>query len=129
MLAGRATEDVIFNEVSTGAQDDINRATSIARKMVSNWGMSDEIGPLSFGRKKEHVFLGRDLGTQKDISEETARRVDEAVETIVKEAYMKTKKMIEEGKDKIEKIAQALIEKEVLNSDEIDELLQVESGE
>ncbi|TYB31803.1 MAG: ATP-dependent metallopeptidase FtsH/Yme1/Tma family protein [Candidatus Mcinerneyibacterium aminivorans] len=129
MFAGRATEDVIFNEVSTGAQDDINRATSIARKMVSNWGMSDEIGPLSFGRKKEHVFLGRDLGTQKDISEETARRVDEAVETIVKEAYMKTKKMIEEGKDKIEKIAQALIEKEVLNSDEIDELLQVESGE
>src|SRR6056297_3426768 len=129
LLGGRASEEVFFNEVSTGAQDDINRATDIARKMVSNWGMSDEIGPLSFGRKKEHVFLGRDLGTQKDISEETARRVDEAVENIVKEAYMKTKRMIEEGKDSIEKIANALIEKEVLNSDEIDDLLEMDSGE
>ena len=127
LLGGRAAEEIFFNEVSTGAQDDINRATDIARKMVSNWGMSDELGPLSFGRKKEHVFLGRDLGTQKDISEETARRVDEAVENLVKEAYLKTKEIIEESKSKIEKLAEELIKKEVLNSDEIDEILEMES--
>jgi len=127
LLGGRASEEVFFNEVSTGAQDDINRATDIARKMVSNWGMSDELGPLSFGKKKEHVFLGRDLGTQKDISEETARRVDEAVENLVKEAYLKTKEIIEESRSKIEKLAEELIKKEVLNSDEIDEILEMES--
>lgn len=126
MLGGRAAEEVIFDEISTGAQDDINRATDIARKMVSNWGMSDDIGPLSFGKKKEHVFLGKDLGSSKDISEETARRVDEAVEKIVKEIYLKTKKMLEDNKDKIEKLAEELIKKEVLDSDEIDDLINIE---
>ncbi len=123
MLGGRAAEEIIFNEVSSGASNDLERTTDIARKMVSNWGMSEEIGPITFGKKEEHVFLGRDLGTRQDYSEETAKKIDAAVSNIVLTAYADVKKMLNENRDKLEKLAEALLQKEVLEASEINEIV------
>ncbi len=126
MLGGRAAEEIIFKDVSSGASDDLERVTDIARKMVCNWGMSDKIGPLTFGRKKEHVFLGRDLGSTRDHSENTATLIDESVKEIVTEAYKETLKILKENRDNLIKLAETLLVKEVLESQEINDILGME---
>ncbi len=119
LMGGRAAEELALKEMSTGAGNDIERATDLARRMVCKWGMSDKLGPLTFGKKEEHLFLGRELSQQKDYSEDTARQIDGEVERIIKEAMEKAKSVLMQHRDKLENLAQALLEKETLNTDEL----------
>jgi cell division protease FtsH len=124
LLGGRAAEELILNEFTTGSGNDIERATNLARKMVCEWGMSDEMGPLSYGKKEEQIFLGREFATHKDYSEKTAQRIDEEVTHLVSESYEKAKKLLSDHIDILNRIASALLEKEVLNTTELDEIIQ-----
>ena len=123
LLGGRAAEELVLGDMTTGAGNDIEKATDIVRKMVCEWGMSERLGPLSFGKKGEEVFLGRDFVLHKDYSEETARKIDEEVERIVRECYERAKKILKENIDKLHKLAEALLEKEVLDGKEIDRII------
>ena len=91
MFGGRAAEELMFGQMTTGAGDDIEKATELSRKMVCEWGMSKELGPMTFGRREEQVFLGRDIGHQKDYSEQTALEIDREVRRIIDEAYQKAR--------------------------------------
>ncbi|MEO0116715.1 MAG: cell division protein FtsH, partial [candidate division WOR-3 bacterium] len=123
MLGGRAAEEAVFSDISTGARDDIDRATQLARMMVTEWGMSEKVGPLTLGKAEEEVFLGREMGLHRNISEETARLIDQEIIRFVEEAYEKAKKIVRENMEKLHKIAKALLEKEILEGQEIDALL------
>jgi cell division protease FtsH len=125
LLGGRAAEELILNEFTTGSGNDIERATNLARKMVCEWGMSDEMGPLSYGKKEEQIFLGREFATHKDYSEETARRIDKEVTRLVSESYEKAKKLLSDHIEILNRIASGLLEKEVLNTVELDEIIQM----
>jgi cell division protease FtsH len=125
-LGGRAAEQVIFNDLTTGAKADIDKASDIARKMVCEWGMSD-LGPLSYGRKEEQIFLGREIAQHRDYSEQTAIAIDKEVRRIVEEASGRAEKIIGENLDKLRLIASALLEKEILDREEIDKVLRGES--
>lgn len=128
LLGGRAAEELILKDFTTGAGNDIERATEIARKMVCQWGMSEEMGPLTFGKKDEQIFLGRELSTHKDYSEETAERIDNEISRIVTENYEKAKKLLSENIDLLHRLAQELLVKEVLNADEIDSVIAEVTG-
>jgi cell division protease FtsH len=123
LLGGRAAEELILKDFTTGAGNDIERATNLARKMVCEWGMSDEMGPLSYGKKEEQIFLGREFATHKDYSEQTAEKIDGEVSRVVMEAYEKSKKLLMDNVDVLHKIASELLEKEVLNAEELDAIL------
>ncbi len=123
LLAGRAAEELVLKDFTTGAGNDIERATNLARKMVCEWGMSETMGPLSYGKKEEQIFLGREFATHKDYSEETARRIDEEVVSIVKRNYDKAKSLLHEHMDILHQMSKELLEKEVLNSMEIDAII------
>jgi cell division protease FtsH len=123
LLGGRAAEEIVLHEFTTGAGNDIERATGLARKMVCEWGMSKKLGPLSYGKKEEQIFLGREFATHKDYSEETARTIDVEVQSLVMGNYEKAKKLLNEHIDILQKIADELLEKEVLNGAEIDALI------
>jgi cell division protease FtsH len=129
LLGGRAAEELVLNEFTTGSGNDIERATNLARKMVCEWGMSEEMGPLSYGKKEEQIFLGREFAVHKDYSEETAQRIDKEITRIVSESYKKAKKLLSDHIDILNKIAAELLEKEVLNTSELDEIIQVKMGE
>jgi cell division protease FtsH len=129
LLGGRAAEELVLNDFTTGSGNDIERATNIARKMVCEWGMSDEMGPLSYGKKEEQIFLGREFATHKDYSEETAERIDKEIARIVSECYEKAKKLLSDHISVLEKLALELLEKEVLNSTEIDQIIGINSEE
>ena len=129
LLGGRAAEELILNEFTTGSGNDIERATNLARKMVCEWGMSDEMGPLSYGKKEEQIFLGREFAVHKDYSEETAQRIDNEITRLVSESYEKAKKLLSEHIDILNKIASELLEKEVLNTTELDDIIQQKMGE
>ncbi|MCX5843936.1 MAG: cell division protein FtsH, partial [Deltaproteobacteria bacterium] len=129
LLGGRAAEELILNEFTTGSGNDIERATNLARKMVCEWGMSDQMGPLSYGKKEEQIFLGRDIAVHKDYSEETAQRIDQEITRLVSESYEKAKKLLSEHIDILNKIASELLEKEVLNTTELDDIIQQKMGE
>jgi cell division protease FtsH len=129
LLGGRAAEELILNEFTTGSGNDIERATNLARKMVCEWGMSDEMGPLSYGKKEEQIFLGREFAVHKDYSEDTAQRIDKEITRLVSESYEKAKKLLSEHIDILNKIASELLEKEVLNSTELDDIIQQKMGE
>ena len=122
-MGGRAAEDIVLHDFTTGAGNDIERATNLARKMVCEWGMSEKMGPLSYGKKEEQIFLGREFATHKDYSEETAKHIDEEVVSIVKANYEKAKKLINDHIEILHKIAGELLEKEVLNGVEIDAII------
>jgi len=122
LLAGRATEEMTLGKVTTGAANDLEKATEIARKMVCQWGMS-ELGPLSFGERDDLIFLGRELTTHKNFSEKTAERIDAEVKKIISRCYDRAKGLIETNREKLMKIAEALLEKEILSSDEINDLI------
>ncbi len=112
-----------MKDFTTGAGNDIERATALARKMVCEWGMSDEMGPLSYGKKEEQIFLGREFATHKDYSEETAKKIDTEVSRIVTTAYENAKKILSDHMDLLNRIAAELLEKEVLNGAELDEMI------
>ena len=123
LLGGRAAEELILNDFTTGAGNDIERATDLARKMVCEWGMSDEMGPLTYGKKDEQIFLGRELSTHKDYSEETAQKIDQEVSKIVTENYDRAKKLLSDNTDILHRMSEELLVKEVLNADELDAIV------
>jgi cell division protease FtsH len=123
LLGGRAAEEIILKEFTTGAGNDIERATALARKMVCEWGMSETMGPLSYGKKEEAIFLGREFATHKDYSEETAQKIDCEVSRIVSEGYAQAKGLLNEHLDILNRLAEELLEKEVLNTTEIDAII------
>ncbi len=129
LLGGRAAEELILKDFTTGSGNDIERATNIARKMVCEWGMSDEMGPLSYGKKEEQIFLGREFATHKDYSEETAERIDKEISRIVSERYEIAKRLLSDHMDVLDRLAAELLEKEVLNSTEIDQIIGISSEE
>ncbi len=123
LLGGRAAEELVLKDFTTGAGNDIERATNLARKMVCEWGMSDEMGPLSYGKKDEQIFLGREFATHKDYSEDTARKIDREVSHMVMKCYENAKKILSDRIDILNRIASELLEKEVLNGLELDEII------
>lgn len=120
LMGGRAAEKIIFDHLTTGAGNDIERATSVARKMVCEWGMSDLVGPVAFGKKEEEVFLGRDIATSKNYSEETAVIIDKEIQKIVRDAENKAVDLIRENINYLHAIANALIERETIDTDDLD---------
>ena len=123
LLGGRAAEELILKDFTTGAGNDIERATEIARKMVCSWGMSEEMGPLTFGKMDEQIFLGREIATHKNYSEETAEKIDREMSRIVTENYERAKKLLSDNIDTLHKLSKELLEKEVLNAEELDEIV------
>jgi cell division protease FtsH len=123
LMAGRISEETFLNKITTGAGNDFERATAIARQMVCDWGMS-ELGPIQFGQRDDLIFLGRDMMSHPDYSEETARKIDQEIRRIIDKAYQRTKKSILEHREKLEKIAQSLLERESLSSDDINKILE-----
>ena len=121
LLGGRAAEEIVLNHQTTGAGNDIERATEIARKMVCEWGMSEEMGPLNYGRKEEPVFLGKEMHRQRDFSENTAKDIDAELKAIVSGCFERAKGLLLGNIDALHAIATALLEKEVLDGQEIDE--------
>lgn len=127
-LGGRAAEKLVFNQTSTGAENDIERATEIARKMVRNWGMSEKLGPINYGNGHKEVFLGKDYSHVREYSEETALQIDVEVRNIIMECMENAKRILSEKKNLLDALAAALIEKEILNSKEIDAIIEAGSG-
>jgi cell division protease FtsH len=123
LMGGRISEEIALNTQTTGASNDIERATDIARKMICEYGMSEKLGPLSFGKKEEEIFLGREIAQHRDYSEETARKIDQEVDNLVSKNYQKTYKLISDNLDTLNKLAKALLEKETLNGNEIEEIV------
>ncbi|MCM8709555.1 ATP-dependent zinc metalloprotease FtsH [Clostridium sp. SYSU_GA19001] len=122
LLGGRVAEKLIIGDISTGAKNDIDRTTSIARKMVMEFGMSDELGPISYGSGHDEVFIGRDLGKSRNFSEEVAARIDSEIRRFIDEAYSKAESLLTENINKLHAVAQALLEKEKLEADEFEEI-------
>jgi cell division protease FtsH len=127
LLGGRAAEELILKDFTTGAGNDIERATDLARKMVCEWGMSETMGPLAYGKKEEQIFLGREFATHKDYSEDTAKRIDQEVTKIVSSSYERAKQLLIDHMHILNKIASELLEKEVLNTAELDAIVGVSS--
>ena len=123
LLGGRVAEDIVFKDVTTGAQNDLERATKLARQMVTEYGMSDTIGPITLGRKEHQIFLGRDISQERDYSEEIANKIDKEVRKIVENAYSRAKDILTKNKRKLKKIARNLMERETLEGKELDDLL------
>jgi cell division protease FtsH len=119
LLAGRVAEELVFGEITSGASNDIERATHIARKMVCEWGMSDKIGPLAFGEKEAEVFLGRDLGHARNYSESTAVEIDTEIRRIVQKSYEQARQILEAHRDGLVRVAEALLELETLDGEEV----------
>jgi cell division protease FtsH len=127
LLGGRVAEAVILSEISTGAQNDLERATELVRKMICEFGMSDVLGPITFGRRQEQVFLGRDISRDRNYGEEVASAIDKEVRRLIESAYAEVEKMLRDNIEKLHLIAQALIQRETLESNELEQLL--ETGE
>jgi cell division protease FtsH len=126
LMAGRIAEEIFMHHITTGAGNDIERATEMARKMVCEWGMSD-LGPMSFGKKEEQIFLGREIAQHRDYSEATAIKIDEQVRKLVDHGYDQARKIIEERVDALKRIAEALLEREVLDGAEVKLLIDGET--
>jgi cell division protease FtsH len=122
-LGGRAAEKLIFNELTTGAGNDIERATELARKMVCEWGMSDRLGPLAYGQKDEEIFLGRQITRHKNYSDETAIIIDEEIKKVVDTSMRRAEKILTDNVDTLHRLAAALLEREILDSIEIDAVM------
>ncbi|HBG93119.1 MAG TPA: cell division protein FtsH [Nitrospiraceae bacterium] len=124
LLGGRAAEEIALKHMTTGAGNDLERATELARRMVTEWGMSEKLGPLTFGKKDEQIFLGREIAKHKDYSEKTATDIDEEVKRLVIEAYESAKAIVSENYDFLEALAKALLEKETMDAIEIEALVK-----
>lgn len=124
LLGGRIAEELMLNHMTTGAGNDIERATEMARKMVCEWGMSERLGPLTFGKKQEEIFLGREISQHRDYSEHTAIMIDEEVKRLVMENYERTSKLLKDNINTLKALAEALLEQETLDGPEIDEIIR-----
>jgi len=124
LLAGRVSEQSVLNEISTGAQNDLERTTNIVRQMIMEYGMSDVLGPITLGRKQGQVFLGRDLARDRDYSEEIASSIDREVKAIIDKCYEKAKEIIDENRGKLEDLAQALEQRETLDAEEVAAIIE-----
>jgi len=122
MLGGRAAEELIFNELSTGASDDIKRATDLAHKMITEYGMSEKLGPRTFGNKQEMVFLGREISEQRDYGDKIANLIDEEVHGLIQQANETAKNILVENQPKLKAIAEKLISLETLEGEELEKL-------
>ncbi len=122
-FGGRVAEEIVFSRISTGASNDIKKATDVAQKMVRNWGMSDVLGPLSYSKEEEHIFLGREIAQHRDYSEDTARKIDEEISRLVQKAYNIAKNVLEENLDILHALADLLLEKETVLGGELDTLI------
>lgn len=129
LLGGRVAEELVLNHETTGAGNDIERATEIARKMVCEWGMSEKLGPLNYGKKEEHIFLGREIAQHRDFSEDTAQDIDEELRRIVTECFERAKGILYNNMKGLHAIANKLLEKEVLDGQEIDAIIKESSNE
>ena len=124
LLGGRVAEALVLKEISSGASNDLQRATQLARQMICEYGMSENIGPVTFGHRQDQVFLGRDIARDKDYSEEVAAEIDKEVRSFMEDAYAATEKLLSDNIDKLHVIAKALMEKETLEEEEINQLVQ-----
>jgi cell division protease FtsH len=122
-LGGRAAEKIVFGQLTTGAGNDIERATEIARTMVCEWGMSEKLGPLAYGQRDEEIFLGRQITRHRNFSEDTAISIDEEIKKIITMGMKRAEKILNENIDKLHHLAGALLEREILDSVEIDTIL------
>jgi cell division protease FtsH len=122
LMGGRLAEEIFLNQMSTGAGNDIERATELARKMVCEWGMSS-LGPLAFGKKEEQIFLGREIAQHRDYSEDTAIKIDQEVRRLVDNGYNTAKTVLSENREVLSKVAYTLLEREVLDANEIKMIL------
>ncbi len=122
MLGGQVAESLIFNEITTGASNDLERATDLARRMVTEWGMSETLGPLTFGKRQAHVFLGRDFGEDRNYSDAVASMIDTEVRRIVEDCYARAREILSTHKDKLVAISQELIKRETMDADEFDKI-------
>jgi len=127
LMGGRIAEELIFNQLTTGAGNDIEVATDIARRMVCEWGMSEKLGPLTFGKKEEQVFLGREIAQHRDYSEQTAIEIDGEVRRIVLEAYQTARRLLSDNVDKLRDLAEALLERETLDTADVDMVIRGEA--
>lgn len=124
LLGGRVSEDLVLKDISTGAQNDLERATGLVRKMITEYGMSEELGPLTFGRPQEQVFLGRDIARDRNYSEEIAYSIDKEARRIIEQCYQKAKTILEENIQKLHLVANTLMEKETIDASEFEMLMQ-----
>jgi cell division protease FtsH len=124
LLGGRAAEELIFNHSTTGAGNDIERATAIARKMICEWGMSEKLGPLNYGKDEEHIFLGKEIGRHRDFSESTAQEIDEELQSMIRGCYERARGLLSGNMNALHAIAGKLLEKEVLDGQEIDVIIR-----
>jgi cell division protease FtsH len=126
LYGGRVAEELIFGEdkVTTGASNDIERATKMARNMVTKWGLSDEMGPVAYGEQEDEVFLGRSVTQHKNVSDETARKIDEVVRSILDKAYARTKEILTENLDKLHSMSKLLLEYETIDVPQIDAIME-----
>lgn len=129
LMGGRVAEELVLNHVTTGAGNDIERATDLARKMVCEWGMSEKLGPLTFGRKEEEIFLGREIATKRDFSDQIALDIDLEIRRLVTENYERAKRILTDNMASLKALAEALLEKEVLDATEIDAILLQNSSQ
>jgi cell division protease FtsH len=127
MLGGRAAEQLVFGDITNGAASDLKAVTTLARKMVCQWGMSEKLGPVMFRLGEEHIFLGREMAQQKDFSDETAHVIDEEIHRIVSEMERKSLETLKDNKSKLDALADALLEHETLDSEEVNRVLSAES--
>ncbi len=122
-FGGRVAEELVFNRITTGASNDIKQATDIAQKMIRSWGMSEALGPLSYAKNEEQIFLGREIAQHRDYSEETARKIDEEVTALISKGYNQAKTILNENIDILHQLAELLLEKETVKGDELDNLI------
>jgi len=122
MLGGNASEKLIFGDTTTGASNDIEKATSLARRMVTEFGMSEKMGPLAFGKRDEMVFLGRDIGEQRNYSDDVARQIDEEVRAIIDKAYARATDVLTTHKDRLIQLAERLVAQETIDHDEFEQM-------
>jgi cell division protease FtsH len=123
-FGGRVAEEIVFKRISTGAANDIKQATDLAQQMIRSWGMSDNLGPLSYAKGEEQVFLGREIAQHRDYSEATAQKIDDEINNLIKNAYERAENVLNENLDILHKLAEVLLEKETVPGKELDELIQ-----
>jgi cell division protease FtsH len=123
LFGGRIAEELFMNQMTTGAANDFERATEVARRMVTQWGMSDLLGPMVYGENEGEIFLGRSITTHKNVSESTMQKVDAEIRRIIDEQYALARQMLETNRDKVESMARALLEFETLDADQISDIM------
>jgi cell division protease FtsH len=128
LLGGRGAEELVLNDLTTGAGNDLERATEIARKMVCEWGMSDDLGPLTFGKKEEQIFLGREITQHRDYSEDTALKIDHSIRKIVEGSHLRAQDLLSKNLERLHRLAKTLLEKESLDGEEVDQIIHSENN-